>query len=70
LKPCTQLPHLSAPAQRALAAAGITCLEDLSQWREADVARLHGIGPNALKRLMEALEEKKVTRKRPVKTEA
>jgi hypothetical protein len=60
LKACTPLPHLSAPAQRALAAAGITCLEDLSQWREADVARLHGIGPNALKVLKEALDTKKL----------
>jgi hypothetical protein len=61
LKPCTPLPHLSAPAQRALAAAGITCLEDLSQWCEADVTRLHGIGPNALKVLKEALETKKLS---------
>jgi hypothetical protein len=61
LKPCTPLPRLSAPAQRALAAAGITCLEDLSLWHEADVARLHGIGPNALKALKEALDAKKIT---------
>jgi predicted flap endonuclease-1-like 5' DNA nuclease len=68
LKPVTPLPHLAAPAQRALAEAGITCLEDLSEWQEADVARLHGIGPNALKLLKEALQEKKITRKKPAKS--
>jgi hypothetical protein len=61
LKPVTPLPNLAAPAKRALASAGISCLEDLSLWREADVARLHGIGPNALKALKEALEAKKLT---------
>ena len=70
MKPVTPLPHLASPAKRALEAAGITCLEDLSQWQEADLARLHGIGPNALKVLKEALAEKKISRKRPVKTES
>jgi predicted flap endonuclease-1-like 5' DNA nuclease len=68
LKPVTPLPHLAAPAQRALSAAGITCLEDLAEWQEADIANLHGIGPNALKVLKEALEEKKITRKKQVKS--
>jgi hypothetical protein len=54
----TDLPHLAAPAQRALAGAGITCLEDLSKWREADIAHLHGIGPNALNTLKQAMMEK------------
>lgn len=60
MKPVTPLPNLAAPAQRALASAGISCLEDLSQWREVDVASLHGIGHNALKVLKEALETKKI----------
>jgi hypothetical protein len=64
LKPCTPLPKLAAPAQRALTAAGITCLEDLSQWAEDDVARLHGIGPNALKALKESLNAKKIKYKK------
>ncbi len=68
MKPVTPLPQLAAPARRALEAAGITCLEDLSQWAEEDLARLHGVGPNALKVLKEALEAKKVTRKRTVKS--
>ncbi|MFO7544056.1 MAG: hypothetical protein R6W77_01010 [Trueperaceae bacterium] len=49
------LPKLTAPARRALAGAGITTLEDLSAHREADVAALHGMGPNALTTLREAL---------------
>jgi DNA-directed RNA polymerase alpha subunit len=62
------LPHLAAPARRALEAAGITCLEDLSQWPEDELARLHGIGPNSLKVLKEALEATKVNRKKTQKS--
>ncbi len=68
MKPVTPLPHLAAPARRALEAAGITCLEDLSQWPEDELARLHGIGPNSLKVLKEALEAKKVNRKKTQKS--
>lgn len=49
------LPKLAAPARRALAGAGITSLEDLSAYLEADIAALHGMGPNALATLREAL---------------
>ncbi len=48
---------LSAPAERALSGARITTLKDLKQWRESDVAKLHGIGPKALKGLHEALKK-------------
>jgi hypothetical protein len=51
----TKLPKLAAPAQRALAGAGITSLEQLSKMSEADIKKLHGIGPNALKSLRDAL---------------
>jgi hypothetical protein len=54
----TRLPRLANPAQRALAATGITCLEDLTKYREEDIRRLHGIGPNALKLLHQAMNEK------------
>ena len=47
--------RLAAPAQRALAGAGYTTLEQLAQVSEAKVKELHGIGPNALKILREAL---------------
>ncbi|HEU5329164.1 MAG: DNA-binding protein [Thermomicrobiales bacterium] len=47
--------NLSQPAQRALANAGYTRLDQLTQVREADIARLHGVGPNALAQLRQAL---------------
>jgi hypothetical protein len=46
---------LSNPARRALAGAGYIHLEQLSRVREAEIARLHGIGPNTLAKLREAL---------------
>lgn len=46
---------LAAPARRALAGAGYTQLADLRRVSEREVAELHGIGPNALRRLREAL---------------
>lgn len=46
---------LASPAQRALAAAGIRNLDELSRHTEADVSRMHGIGPNALRQLRLAL---------------
>ena len=54
----SDLPKLASPAQRALAAAGITHLEQLTRISEAALAQLHGIGPNAIKTLRLALEEK------------
>lgn len=48
--------ELSAPAGRALDGAGITSLEQLSEFPEADVEELHGVGPSALGTLREALE--------------
>ncbi len=51
----SNLPKLSAPAQRALAAAGIRRLAQLAKFTEDDIRRLHGIGPNALEQLRRAL---------------
>lgn len=48
-------PKLSQPAQRALAAAGIKRLEQLTKFSEAEIKQLHGIGPNALAKLRQAL---------------
>jgi hypothetical protein len=48
---------LAQPAQRALAGAGITQLEQLGKFTEADIRRLHGIGPSALETLRRALAE-------------
>lgn len=47
---------LSQPARRALMQAGYQRLEQLTMLRESEVARLHGIGPNALAQLRRALE--------------
>lgn len=46
---------LAQPAQRALAAIGIKHLEQLANYSEAKIRELHGIGPNAIAKLREAL---------------
>lgn len=51
-------PGLSAPARRALAGAGYTRLEQLSRVNEAEIKKLHGMGPNGIKQLRQALEAK------------
>ena len=48
-------PKLSRPAQRVLAGAGYVRLAQLTTVREADLAKLHGMGPKALAQLREAL---------------
>jgi len=52
----SDLPALAAPAQRALAGAGIQNLKDLTKFSEAEIKALHGIGSNALKELRRAME--------------
>jgi hypothetical protein len=53
----SDLPKLSAPAHRALAAAGVRRLKDLTKFSEAEVKRWHGIGPNAMEQLHQAMDE-------------
>ena len=53
-----ELPKTSAPAQRALEGAGITSLKQLTKVTEAELSQLHGMGPNALGKLREALKAK------------
>lgn len=48
---------LSAPARRALENQGITSLQLLSQYTEKEILKLHGIGPSAMPKLRQALEE-------------
>ncbi|MCB0106354.1 MAG: alpha/beta fold hydrolase [Caldilineaceae bacterium] len=48
-------PKISAPALPALKGAGYHTLEELTQVREADLAKLHGMGPKALGILRDAL---------------
>jgi hypothetical protein len=52
------LPKLAQPAQRALAGARIRSLEQLAGCGESEIRQLHGIEPNALKTLREALKAK------------
>ncbi len=49
--------QLAKPAVRALLGAGITKLQQLSQFTEAELSRLHGIGPNAVQQLRLALDQ-------------
>lgn len=56
--PASDLPKLAAPAQRALAAAGITHLEQLTRLSKAELLQLHGMGPNAMRTLKTALSER------------
>ena len=44
------------PAQRTLASGGFTSPKSLSDATESEVATLHGMGPNAMKTLKEALK--------------
>jgi len=53
----SDLPKLAAPAQRALAAVGVSRLKQLTKFSEAEVKQWHGIGPNALNELRHALKE-------------
>jgi hypothetical protein len=55
-KPSGALPGgLGKPARRALESAGYTCLERLAEASEAELGRLHGVGPKAIRQLREAL---------------
>lgn len=54
----SDLPKLAQPAVRALASAGISRLEQAALMSEAEIKRLHGIGPNAISKLREALAAK------------
>jgi len=57
-QPADNLPKLSQPARRALAAAGITQLEHLTSHSEHEIKNLHGMGPSGMKQLHEALKQK------------
>ena len=47
---------LSAPAKRALQNNGIKTLKQLSEYREADILKFHGMGPSSLPKLRAALK--------------
>lgn len=52
----TDFVKLSGPAQRALANAGYTEVEQLAGVSQDEFLRLHGLGPSAIAPLREALE--------------
>ena len=55
--PDTGLPgNIGAPATRALTTAGYTELGQLAGVPAAELRKLHGVGPKALRLLQEALE--------------
>jgi hypothetical protein len=49
--------NIGAPATRALTAAGYTRLSQLANVPVAELKKLHGVGPKALRLLQEALEQ-------------
>lgn len=54
----SDLPKTSAPATRALVDAGYTQLAQLTQVSAADLLKLHGMGPKAIRILRETLASK------------
>jgi predicted flap endonuclease-1-like 5' DNA nuclease len=53
----TGLPgNIGAPATRALTAAGYTDLGQLANVPAAELKKLHGVGPKAIRLLQEALQ--------------
>ena len=48
---------LGAPARRALENKGITTLKKLSDFSEAEILKLHGMGPSTIPKLRKALAE-------------
>lgn len=53
----TPLPRIGAPAVRALAALGISYLEQLFDWSPEELLAVHGIGPKAIEIIEDALAE-------------
>lgn len=54
----TDLPKLSAPARRALERAGYRRLDQLAGVKQSELAKLHGMGPSAIRALVEALDQR------------
>ncbi len=46
---------IGRPTQQALAAAGYTRLDQFTEIREAEILKLHGMGPKALEMIRRAL---------------
>jgi predicted flap endonuclease-1-like 5' DNA nuclease len=50
-------PGIGSPAHRALTAAGITRLGQFTAISEAELLKLHGVGPKAVRIIKETLRE-------------
>jgi DNA-directed RNA polymerase alpha subunit len=57
-QPENDFPKMSRPAHQALAAAGYQRLEQLTKVTEAEIAKLHGMGPKGIRELKAALAER------------
>jgi hypothetical protein len=55
-QPESDFPKISNPATRALHLAGYFKLEQLTNVTEAELLKLHGMGPKAIRILRETLE--------------
>ena len=51
----SDLPNIGQPALRALTEVGYRRLEQLTQVSDAELLKLHGVGPKAIRLLREAL---------------
>lgn len=54
----SNIPPIGSPARRALATAGYTKLEHLTKVSEAELLKLHGFGPKAIKILKPVMKAK------------
>jgi predicted RecB family nuclease len=52
---------IAAPARRALEGKGITTLQSLSEFSEAEILELHGMGPGSIPKLRAALQSVALT---------
>lgn len=53
--------ELGSPARRALENAGIKTLKQLSRYLEADIKKLHGMGPSTIAKLKSELKKHKLS---------
>ena len=58
------LPNIGKPATRALAAIGITSLDQVAWKSEPELLALHGVGPKAIRILREGLAARGLELKR------
>lgn len=54
----SNFPKIGAPAMRVLDSLGISKIDQLPNYSEAELLKLHGFGPKAIVLLKKALEQK------------